>query len=92
MLYLPGGESPYMEYKEKLYKPIAVSAKLTLKFKVQQCDKGTQTDSVRSPTKRRILSDHQDLFNIRVVGNSSFNLEQGGWDQPMMLIRNERKR
>lgn len=93
-----------MEYREALCTPLAVSANLTLKFRVRQCDKSIQTEPIRSPVKRRILSEQDRLYyssnaaeEVDVnendeVEKDSFDLEQVGWDQPMMLLRNERKR
>ncbi|XP_023247760.1 uncharacterized protein LOC111642761, partial [Copidosoma floridanum] len=108
LLYLPDGESPYMEYRENLSAPIAVAvpSNLTLKFRVRQCDKGIQTEPVRSPIKRRILSEKDRLYySLNTDGDiihandsddvekDSFDLEQTNWaDQPVMLLRNERKR
>lgn len=104
LFYLPGGESPYMEYRETLVAPIAVSANLTLKFRVRQCDKSIQTDPIRSPVKRRILSEKDRIYylsnaaeEVNINENDenekdSFDLEQVGWDQPTMLSRSERKR
>ena len=93
-----------MEYRESPTSPVAVSANLTLKFRVRQCDKSIQTEPVRSPIKRRILSE-QDRFyyssNPTEEANMNeneetekdfFDLKQVGWEQPMMLLRNERKR
>ncbi|XP_043526525.1 uncharacterized protein LOC122537437 isoform X2 [Frieseomelitta varia] len=62
LLYLPGGESPYMEYRENDSPLPPISSNLTLKFRVRQCDKSVQTDPIRSPVKRRILSE-QDNFH-----------------------------
>ncbi|KAJ8687207.1 hypothetical protein QAD02_023001 [Eretmocerus hayati] len=103
LLYLPGDESPYMEYRESP-KSFAVSTNLTLKFRVRQCDKSIQTEPLCSPTKRRILSEQDCLFysandsdglnvmGIEEIEKDSFNGEQVGWEQPLMLLHNERKR
>jgi hypothetical protein len=104
LLYLPDGESPYMEYRKSLNTSVVVPSNLTLKFRVRQCDKSIQTEPLRSPVKRRILSEKDRLYfssNASEESNmndndeiekDSFNLEQMSWDQPMMLLRNERKR
>lgn len=104
LLYLPGGESPYMEYRENLSTPIAVPSNLTLKFRVRQCDKSIQTEPIRSPVKRRILSEQDRLYyspNATEEANVNesdemekdfFDLKQVGWDQSMMLLRSDRKR
>ncbi|XP_058796219.1 uncharacterized protein LOC131667055 isoform X1 [Phymastichus coffea] len=104
LFYLPGGESPYMEYRENLVAPMAVSANLTLKFRVRQCDKSIQTEPIRSPVKRRILSEKDRMYYLSNAAEElnmneneenekdSFNLEQVGWDQPTVLSRSERKR
>lgn len=58
MLYLPGSESPYMEYRESDVELEPVDETLlTLKFRVKQCDKYVQTDPIRSPVKRRIVAE-----------------------------------
>lgn len=75
LLYLPGGESPYMEYRENDTAALSVSTNLTPKFRVRQCDKYVQTDPVRSPVKRRILSE-QDHFNYSPVGAEEVVLEE----------------
>ncbi|XP_016841260.1 uncharacterized protein LOC100119957 isoform X2 [Nasonia vitripennis] len=104
LLYLPGGESPYMEYRESLSAPIAVPSNLTLKFRVRQCDKSIQTEPIRSPVKRRILSEQDRLYyspNATEEANVNesdemekdfFDQKQVGWDQSMMLLRTDRKR
>lgn len=104
LLYLPGGESPYMEFRENMSESISIPSNLTIKFRVRQCDKSVQTEPIRSPVKRRILSEHDRMFysskdvkeisvcDIEEIEKDSFNLEQVGWDQPIMLLRNERKR
>lgn len=104
LLYLPGGESPYMQYRESLSNPIAVSSNLTLKFRVRQCDKSIQTEPIRSPVKRRILSEQDRLYyspnateeaNVNEIDEMEkdfFDLKQGGWDQSTMLLRTDRKR
>ncbi|XP_011861591.1 PREDICTED: uncharacterized protein LOC105558500 [Vollenhovia emeryi] len=105
LLYLPGGESPYMEYRENDAKALSTSTNLTLKFRVRQCDKSVQTEPVRSPVKRRILSE-QDHFRYSHVGaedaalqeqenieKDSFALEQQlGWVQSSVPLHNDRKR
>ena len=106
LLYLPGGESPYMEYKEDDTSPASspVSSNLTLKFRVRQCDKSIQTEPIRSPIKRRILSE-QDSFcyssaeaeetamqEIEETEKDGFSLQQFGWAQSTLLLHNERKR
>ncbi|XP_066584758.1 hybrid signal transduction histidine kinase G-like [Prorops nasuta] len=84
LLYLPGGESPYMEYREDpttssstvkndsnsssttskndASTPSTNTNILTLKFRVRQCDKCVQTDPIRSPVKRRILSEQERFY------------------------------
>ncbi|XP_018354596.1 PREDICTED: uncharacterized protein LOC108755811 [Trachymyrmex septentrionalis] len=104
LLYLPGGESPYMEYRENDTVALPASTNLTLKFRVRQCDKSVQTEPVRSPVKRRILSE-QDHFRYSPVGaedavlqeqenieKDSFALDQLGWVQSSVLLHNDRKR
>lgn len=105
LLYLPGGESPYMEYRENdAATKLPVSSTLTLKFRVRQCDKCIQTDPVRSPVKRKILSE-QDRFHYSPVGSeedaiqeqkniekSRFDLDQPGWVQSSVPLHNDRKR
>ncbi|KAI4504053.1 hypothetical protein M0802_000524 [Mischocyttarus mexicanus] len=66
LLYLPGGESPYMEYRESNSPIPSTSSNLTLKFRVRQCDKCVQTEPIRSPIKRRIISE-QDHFHFSPV-------------------------
>lgn len=104
LLYLPGGESPYMEYRENDTVALSASTNLTLKFRVRQCDKSVQTEPVRSPVKRRILSE-QDHFRYSPVGaedavlqeqenieKDSFALDQLGWVQSSVPLHNDRKR
>ncbi|XP_024885190.1 uncharacterized protein LOC112463204 isoform X1 [Temnothorax curvispinosus] len=104
LLYLPGGESPYMEYRENDAVALSASTNLTLKFRVRQCDKSVQTEPVRSPVKRRILSE-QDHFRYSPVGaedavlqeqenneKDSFALDQLGWMQSSVPLHNDRKR
>ncbi|CAL1688318.1 unnamed protein product [Lasius platythorax] len=104
LLYLPGGESPYMEYRESDAVMPPVSTNLTLKFRVRQCDKSVQTEPVRSPVKRRILSE-QDHFRYSPIGaedaviheqedieKDSFALDQLGWVQSSVSLHNDRKR
>lgn len=63
LLYLPGGESPYMEYRENDSPLPPASTNLTLKFRVRQCDKCIQTEPIRSPVKRRILSEQDNFYH-----------------------------
>ncbi|XP_012522548.1 uncharacterized protein LOC105828638 [Monomorium pharaonis] len=104
LLYLPGGESPYMEYRENDATALPASTNLTLKFRVRQCDKSVQTEPIRSPVKRRILSE-QDHFRYSPVGaedavlqeqenieKDSFALDQLGWVQSSVPLHNDRKR
>lgn len=106
LLYLPGGESPYMEYRESDAVMPPVSTNLTLKFRVRQCDKGVQTEPIRSPVKRRILSE-QDHFRYSPIGaedatileqenieKDSFDSEwpQLNWVQSSVPLHNDRKR
>lgn len=106
LLYLPGGESPYMEYRESDAVMPPVSTNLTLKFRVRQCDKGVQTEPIRSPVKRRILSE-QDHFRYSPIGaedaaileqenieKDSFDSEwpQLNWVQSSIPLHNDRKR
>lgn len=104
LLYLPGGESPYMEYRENDVATLPASTNLTLKFRVRQCDKSVQTEPIRSPVKRRILSE-QDHFRYSPVGaedavlqeqenieKDSFALDQLGWVQSSVPLHNDRKR
>jgi len=71
---------------------------------VRQCDKSVQTEPVRSPVKRRILSE-QDHFRYSPVGaedavlqeqenieKDSFALDQLGWVQSSVPLHNDRKR
>lgn len=93
-----------MELRESLSESIGIPSNFTIKFRVRQCDKSIQTEPIRSPVKRRILSEQDRLFysskdvkeigvcDIEEIEKDSFNLEQVGWDQPIMLLRNERKR
>lgn len=93
-----------MEFRESLCESIGTPSNLTIKFRVNQCDKSIQTDPIRSPVKRRILSEQDRSFyptvdfkdfddvNIEEIEKDSFNLEQIDYDQPIMLLRNERKR
>lgn len=115
LLYLPGGESPYMEYREGDSAAAAaatavsstatsVSTNLTLKFRVRQCDKSIQTEPIRSPVKRRILSEQDRVYysssdveetakqEIDDTEKDCFFLEQLGWAQSNLLLHNERKR
>ncbi|XP_032686222.1 protein PFC0760c-like [Odontomachus brunneus] len=59
--YLPGGESPYMEYRENdtasPVVPAILSSNLTPKFRVRQCDKSIQTDPVRFAVRRKLFFD-----------------------------------
>lgn len=104
LLYLPGGESPYMEYRENDSPISPTSSNLTLKFRVRQCDKCVQTEPIRSPVKRRILSE-QDHFHYTPVGveetvireeekieKDSFALGQLGWVRSNVPLHNDRKR
>lgn len=104
LLYLPGGESPYMEYRESDSPVSPVSSNLTLKFRVRQCDKCVQTEPIRSPVKRRILSE-QDHFHCTPVGGEEtvareqeknekdcFALSQLGWVRSNVPLHNDRKR
>lgn len=108
LFYLPGGETPYMEYREKNVAPAsssAVSTNLTLKFRVRQCDKCIQTEPILSPIKRRILSEQDRFYYSSTEAEEAatqeideetekdgFILEQQGWAQPTLLLHNERKR
>lgn len=109
LLYLPGGESPYMEYRESDVSTTSsssssVSTNLTLKFRVRQCDKSIQTEPIRSPVKRRILSEQDRVYysssdveetakqEIDDTEKDCFFLEQLGWTQSNLLLHNERKR
>ncbi|KAF7998302.1 hypothetical protein HCN44_009700 [Aphidius gifuensis] len=56
LFYLPGGESPYMEYKDNKISSATNGNSFTLKFRVRQCDKSIQTDPIRSSSKLRILT------------------------------------
>lgn len=104
LLYLPGGESPYMEYRENNSPIPSASSNLTLKFRVRQCDKCVQTEPIRSPIKRRILSE-QDHFHYSPVeaedtiahekGKMEKNyssLSQLGRVQNNLPLHNDRKR
>lgn len=104
LLYLPGGESPYMEYREGDSPIPPVSSNLTLKFRVRQCDKCVQTEPIRSPVKRRILSE-QDHFHYTPVGvedtvireeekieKDCYALGQLGWVRSNVPLHNDRKR
>ncbi|XP_023287696.1 uncharacterized protein LOC105703743 isoform X2 [Orussus abietinus] len=105
LFYLPGGESPYMEYRgngsESPRASGGPSANLTLKFRVRQCDKCVQTEPVRSPVKRRILSE-QDRICYRSAGlearhveapkKDSFDPARPGWNGHALTSRNDRKR
>ena len=105
LLYLPGGESPYMEYREgDMSGSPSVSTNLTLKFRVRQCDKSIQTEPIRSPVKRRIISEQDRVYyssidaeetstqEVEDTEKDGFVLEQLGWTQPTLLLHNERKR
>ncbi|KAK1127588.1 hypothetical protein K0M31_004119 [Melipona bicolor] len=104
LLYLPGGESPYMEYRENDSPLSPVSTNLTLKFRVRQCDKCVQTDPIRSPVKRRILSeqDHLHYTPIEVedtvireeekVEKDCYTSGQLGWVRSNVPLHNDRKR
>ncbi|XP_076636401.1 uncharacterized protein LOC143349210 [Colletes latitarsis] len=104
LLYLPGGESPYMEYRENDSPIPPVSSNLTLKFRVRQCDKCVQTEPIRSPVKRRILSE-QDHFHYTPIGvedtvireeekieKDCYALGQLGWVRSNVPLHNDRKR
>ncbi|XP_015435469.1 PREDICTED: uncharacterized protein LOC107191036 isoform X2 [Dufourea novaeangliae] len=104
LLYLPGGESPYMEYRENDSPSPPASSNLTLKFRVRQCDKCIQTEPIRSPVKRRILSE-QDHFHYTPVGvedtvireeekveKDCYALGQLGWVRSNVPLHNDRKR
>ncbi|XP_063993011.1 uncharacterized protein LOC135170849 isoform X2 [Diachasmimorpha longicaudata] len=102
LLYLPGGESPYMEYRNEAAVPQVPG--FTLKFRVRQCDKSIQTDPVRSPIKRRILAEEDHFYYSSVdtedvltqetdgVEKDTFVLGQIGWTQPSVSLLNDRKR
>ncbi|XP_046750011.1 uncharacterized protein LOC124413466 isoform X1 [Diprion similis] len=108
LLYLPGGESPYMEYRERTSPSSAPKpATLTLKFRVRQCDKCVQTEPVRSPAKRRIISntDHfyyspnrdeeSDILKVpetTQIEKHCFTFDQLGWIQQRLPLHNDRKR
>ncbi|XP_012260951.2 uncharacterized protein LOC105688889 isoform X2 [Athalia rosae] len=108
LLYLPGGESPYMEYRESTSPlPATIPATLTLKFRVRQCDKCVQTEPIRSPAKRRILSDADhfyfppdreeegDIIKIpetTQLEEHCFTLDQLGWIKQRLPLHNDRKR
>ncbi|XP_012241515.1 uncharacterized protein LOC100743144 isoform X2 [Bombus impatiens] len=104
LLYLPGGESPYMEYRENDSPLPPVSSNLTLKFRVRQCDKCVQTEPIRSPVKRRILSE-QDHFHYTPIGmedtiireeekieKDCYTLGQLDWVRSNVPLHNDRKR
>ncbi|XP_034949074.1 uncharacterized protein [Chelonus insularis] len=97
LLYLPGDENPYMEFRDTP----SPSANFTLKFRVRQCDKGIQTDPVRSPVKRRILAeaDHiyysvhdDDVLIADEEDDKDFIINQMPWIQPSLSLLNDRKR
>lgn len=57
LLYLPGSETPYMEYREnpEESRKSSASPNFTLKFRVRQgCDKSVQTDPIRSPSPEQL--------------------------------------
>lgn len=102
MLYLPGGESPYMEYRDDTATPETQG--FTLKFRVRQCDKSIQTDPIRSPIKRRILAEEDHFYYSSIdtddvltqeaieAGKDSFSLGPLGWMHPSISLPNDRKR
>ncbi|XP_015122330.1 uncharacterized protein LOC107044805 isoform X2 [Diachasma alloeum] len=102
LLYLPGGESPYMEYRDDTVMPQVPG--FTLKFRVHQCDKSIQTDPVRSPIKRRILAEDDHFYYSSIdtddalaqeadgVEKDTFILAHLGWTQPSVSLLNDRKR
>lgn len=104
LLYLPGGESPYMEYRENDSPLPPVSSNLTLKFRVRQCDKCIQTEPIRSPVKRRILSEQDDIHYTPVgvedtvireeekIEKDCYTLGQLGWVRSNVPLHNDRKR
>lgn len=109
LLYLPGGESPYMEYRDSTLPlpAIPATATLTLKFRVRQCDKCVQTEPIRSPAKRRIISDTDHFYfppdrdeegdvikipDTTQVEKHCFTLDQLGWIQQRLPLHNDRKR
>ncbi|XP_043269222.1 uncharacterized protein [Venturia canescens] len=102
LLYLPGGESPYMEYRESNSPNPVTSTNLTLKFRVRQCDKCVQTEPVRSPIKRRILAEEDHFYYSSIdetivretseMEKDTFNVDQLSWVKPDFPLINDRKR
>lgn len=76
LFYLPGGESPYMEYKDNKISSTTNGNNFTLKFRVRQCDKSIQTDPIRSSSKLRILTnDNNHHFYYSSINNILTNHE-----------------
>ena len=105
MFYLPGGESPYMEYRESHSPSPVASTNLTLKFRMRQCDKCVQTEPMRSPVKRRILAEEDKIYyssidadetiireSIDEMEKDCFATEKRSWVPSTLPLVNDRKR
>ncbi|XP_023315412.1 uncharacterized protein LOC106658456 isoform X1 [Trichogramma pretiosum] len=90
VFYLPGGETPYMNYSAN--EESSNSSALVPKFKVKQNNVATQTDfaePIRVPAARRIFSTNYFAFDrTGQTANCSFNM----WNSPEWQLRFERKR
>ncbi|CAK9805965.1 Uncharacterized protein KIAA0232 [Anthophora quadrimaculata] len=79
LLYLPGGESPYMEYRENDSPLPPVSSNLTLKFRdhFHYTPVGVEDTVIREEEK---------------VGKDCYTLGQLGWVRSNVPLHNDRKR
>ncbi|XP_015585439.1 uncharacterized protein LOC107263102 isoform X2 [Cephus cinctus] len=79
LLYLPGGESPYMEYRESDSPPPAASSNLTLKFRDRfyHSPVGVGSSTIQDPVENE---------------KDTFATGQLGWVQSSLPLHNDRKR